>query len=283
MTSEGNVGQKGRWFTALLLPYSEHSGFWGRDAALFHEGFRSCGIDARYVALGEDRIDDSRGLLLAPQHKMENAAWWKQWELKGVVLYSWALPKFEPVARAIKNAGIRLVIILDTEAIMSPKVWPSMYVRLMWLTEREARKPLPLARALIKTVVASFGWRYRGMTKHLECADLLVLPSPLARERYARFLSGLGRTDLISRLKFIPYPISAGMTYAGSQSKRKLLIAVGRWERLQKNPVLLIRALGKVLAQSPDYSARIVGSAEDYLRQLISRWTPRYAERIELT
>jgi glycosyltransferase involved in cell wall biosynthesis len=282
MVPEGNVGQKGRWFTVLLMQYYENPSFWERDAGLFHQGFRSLGIDSYFVALGEDRVDKERRLMLCPQAKLQDPSWWRQWELEGVVLYSWAIPKFEPIARAIKAAGLKLVLILDTQGIHSPHVWLSKYVRMRWIGEKEAGRWFPLAQALLRTAVNSFKGSYTSILAHLEHGDALAIPSRVAIERYGRFLAAVGRPDLKKNIRFIPHPVAAYMIYDPSRAKKPLLVAVGRWEMFVKNAPFLVKVLGRVLSEAPDYYVRIIGSGEDYVRKLVSGLDAGCRSRIEI-
>ena len=91
----------GRWFAVILLQYNLRDPFWDRDAGLFHEGFKANGVDSRFVALGDPAMEQRPDLVLASQPQMEDPAWWRQWNLEGVVLYSWALPRFTRVTRAL--------------------------------------------------------------------------------------------------------------------------------------------------------------------------------------
>src|SRR5277367_1310178 len=100
-----NVPRKpGRWLWAIPMVYSEDGAFWVRDGGLICRGFRMLGVDARFVALGQPGERNDVPLITCTLEQMQQAAWWKRLEVDGVLLSSWALPRYEPIARAIKSA-----------------------------------------------------------------------------------------------------------------------------------------------------------------------------------
>jgi glycosyltransferase involved in cell wall biosynthesis len=278
-----NVPRKpGRWLWAIPMVYSEEGAFWVRDGGLAVLGLRMVGVDARFVALGQPGERKDGPSLTCTLGQMQEAAWWKQWEVDGVFLNSWALPRYELIARAIKSAGLRVILMLDNEGIVSPHVWPWRYLRQKYFVEKDGKKWLPACRALLKTAAASFRLRHAGTIRHLEHAELIVLPSPLAQQRYSHYLLAMKRGDLISRLRCAPYAVVTEMSYESTVAKKPVIIAVGRWQSLQKNTPLLLRILERVLSEQPQYSARIIGSGAEIVQKLAQRLKPDCRSRIEI-
>ena len=272
----------GRWLWAIPLGYSEEGSFWVRDGGLVCLGFRMLGIDARFVALGQPGERTDVPLITCPLEQMREAAWWKQWNVEGVLLNSWASPRYEPIARAIKNAGLRVILMLDNEGIVSPHVWAWRYLQQKYFIEKDGRKRFSACRAILKTMAASLRVRHAGTIRHLEHAELIVLPSPLAQERYSHYLQAMKRGDLISRLRFAPYAVVKEMRYESATAKKPIIISVGRWESPQKNSPLLLRVLEYVLKVRPQYSARIIGSGSEIVEGLAQRLQPDCRTRIEI-
>src|SRR5580658_2666784 len=106
--------KRGRWLWAIPMEYSEDGAFWVRDGGLICRGFKMLGVDARFVALGQPGERKDMPLITCSLEQMRQADWWKQWDVDGVLFASWALPRYEPIARAIKVAGIKLILMLDT-------------------------------------------------------------------------------------------------------------------------------------------------------------------------
>lgn len=272
----------GRWFAVLVMKYFEGGGFWDRDAGMYLQGFQALGIDARFVALGEPAVSTDRPLILCAQAQMEDAQWWRQWNLEGVVLYSWALPRFTGIIRALNQAGIKVVLLLDTDGVMLPQIWPARYLEVKYHYAKASGKLLPWADALARTLFGSFTSRQAGTVEHLAYASRIALPSPISLQRYARFLSVLGRADLISKLVMIHHPVVNQMRYAAGTAKRPVIIAVGNWQLHLKGAPLLVRTLGVVLAREPAYSARLIGAGADALRRLVQALPSEVQTRIQV-
>jgi glycosyltransferase involved in cell wall biosynthesis len=240
------------------------------------------GMDSRFVALGEPGMREDVPLITCTPEQMEDPKWWGQWELEVVLLYSWALPGYEPIARAIKTAGIKVVIVLDTDGIVSPHVWPAVSLKHKYAVEREGNRWLPGLRALLKTAVSSFKARHAGTLRHLRHADLIVLPSPLAKQRYSRFLLALQCPDLAGRLRYAPYAATPDMIYDARITKKPVVVALGRWQTVQKNTPLLGRVLESLLREQPQYSVRIIGEGIEHVRNHLRAAIAQYGPRVDL-
>ena len=97
-----------RWLTAIPMSYSEDPAFWTRDGGLMCLGFRKAGFDSRFVALGPPCIREDLPLVLGTFEQFHDPAWWSQLGAHGVFLTSWGAPRFEGIARAIKQSGALL-------------------------------------------------------------------------------------------------------------------------------------------------------------------------------
>ena len=279
-----NVSTKpGRWLWAIPIDYSEDGGFWKREGGLVVLGLRMLDVDARFVALGTPGERSDMPLINCTLEQMQQSAWWKQWGVDAVVLNAWALPFHEPIARAIKSAGLKLILIMDTEGIVSPHVWPLRYLLQSYFLLKDERRLIPPVGVLFKTGIRFVRARHAGIMRHLEHGDMIVLPSPLALQRYARYLSSMRRGDLNSRLRFIPYAAVKEMTYDPLIPKKHIIIAVGRWQTHQKNTPLLLRVLQRVLTEQPHYSARIIGSGAEVVKKLAQNLSADCRSRIDIT
>jgi len=56
--------------------------------------------------------------------ELRSITWWKEQEFDQVILYSWGATRFTPIARAIKKAGIHLIVHLDMNTVI-PSIWKS--------------------------------------------------------------------------------------------------------------------------------------------------------------
>jgi glycosyltransferase involved in cell wall biosynthesis len=264
------------------MVYSDEGNFWVRDGGLVIRGMRMLGVDARFIALGQPGERNDVPLITCTLEQMREAAWWKQWKAETVLLTSWALPRYEPIARAIKDAGSKLILVLDTEGLVSPHVWPWRYLLQKYSTQRDAGKWCPAGWALLKTAAACFRRHHAATIRHLEHSDLIVLPSPLAQQRYSRFLLAMNRGDLTGRLRWAPYAVVKEMTCEPSIPRKNVIIAVSRWQTHQKNTPLLVRVLERVLSEQPRYSARVIGGGSEVVQNLTQHWKADCRARLDI-
>jgi glycosyltransferase involved in cell wall biosynthesis len=276
------TGKPGRWFCAIPLVYRDKWSFWVRDGGLVCLGLRTLGMDAKFVALGQPGTREDVPLITCTLEHMMDAAWWKQWGLEGVILCSWALPRYEPIARAVKTAGCKLILTYDVANIASPYVWPRMYLREKYHLDRDEGHRFSAIRAVLKTMLHSVPRYHAGTLAHLSHADRIVVSSPLALQRYRRHLLALKRADLAGRVRTVPYPVVKEMSHDPGIPKKPMLVAAARWESFFKNAPLLMRVLGRVLAEQPEYTAKIAGSGAETLRALAGKLDASCRSRIEI-
>lgn len=260
-------------FTCIPVRFGGNARFFTRNVGLLSVGFQALGIDSRPIMPGPPMEDDDPRLLRTDYVNLTRASWWSGLQLDGVVLYGWALPRYTPIARAIKQAGLPLFLYLDAIGLWSPWTNGMDFVRNYW-TYSTRSFPGPLGWLRFLVIARSFFPPALDVPRlrKLSLADAVGLPSPWALEstrRYARFF---GFDSLLPKLHLTPPPIDPVMAYAG-QPKQNRVICVGRWHRpdwAQKNPALLLEALALFLRQTPGTSAVIVGGGAQALGQ--TRW-----------
>lgn len=280
----GHKGGAAKWLTAMPLAYGENPLFWERDAGLLCLGLRELGRDTRLVLQGEPGELRDAPLILGRREDFTNPAWWSRWGAAGVVLNSWGAPRFEPVARAIKAAGLRLVVRLDSNGDKSPRLDVRRYYDFLYLYHRERSHPAPRLAAALKTLVyfTVLAAHDGPMCAHLAHADLVTIESPVACERFGELLRRLGRADLINRLRVLPHPVLDAFQ-PGSGTRQPVILAAGRWESPFKDAPKLARVLGAVLSAEPSASAQVFGGGDALLRRELARLPDAARARITVS
>lgn len=276
--------RRGSWACTIALPYSEDGGFWDRDAGLLCKGIQLLGVPCKLMAFGEPFEDRQKPLVLGTRAQMEDAHWWKQQGLEGVILYAWAVRQFEPISRAISSAGLKLILVLDNDGLVSPHVAPWRYFFQKYCQENELHKFKLYAGLLagLKTFAASRRAHHSGRLRHLSHAMAFALPSPLAKEKFRRFLIAMGREELAQRTRFVPYAVTSDMVYDPKVRKESAVVVVGRWGTVQKNTPLMVEVLERMLSARPDYRAYIVGTGLEFVRKRFRKMNCESDERIRL-
>lgn len=256
--------------------------FWQRDAGLVCLGFRAIGVESKFIALGATSPRDNLPLILANREQAEDAAWWRQRQPDGVVL--WAAHRVDAIARAIKAAGARLVVHLDTDGYCSPRAGFWSYLRGTADAFRaDGRRPAWLLAAL-KTFL--YHWipqlHDHGFQSLAATADLLTINSPLAEQRVRRLFAQWGKSNLAEKVNLIPSPLALDATYDPGVAKQPQIVAAGRWQSYQKDAPKALRVLWRVLQAHPGYSALMIGSGVEMLERSRARLPAGTQARIKL-
>ncbi len=270
--------------TATPMLYGESQGFFARDAGLLCLALRELGVNSRFVALGEPHVPDEPPLILGRPDQFTDASWWRQWNADAVVLNSWAAPRYEPVARAIKSSGAKLMVRLDSDGCKSPRAGFGHFLGFTYSLARDGHTPLPGLYALAKTLAFRFAPALHdsGMLAHLAHADVIGIESPRAAERLSDFLAQLGRTELAARVRVVPHPVREEFKLNTAAAKQRKIIAVGRWDSHFKNAPLLVESLTLALEAEPDASAVIVGPGEQEVQCRTNKLSQDVRERIRV-
>lgn len=259
--------------------------FFSRDTGLLCRGFQSAGYECKVIMPGVAKPDDSTDLLRCSFSDLEDPAWWKARELDLVVLYAWVKPRHLPIAKAIRQAGIKLVQSMDTAGLQSPysdfKSWAACSMMMCSMPQGWQRRMRALARSLRDWIPSLF--EKKRLRMMAEC-DALAVVSPPAYESINQYARTLGSPDVAKKTVVIPHPVSDEMQYDG-RAKEKKLIVVGRWghaDATQKDPVFHLRIIEKFLAAHPAWSADFIGNSATSLTPQLRTWSPEVSSRIEL-
>ena len=274
----------GNWLTAIPLPYTGGDAFWGRDAGLTCLGMRGLGVNCRFVALGPESQPADAPAILTSFDNMQRADWWKQWQAEAVLFNCWAAPRYEPVSRAIREAGSKLIVRLDTDGVTSSRTHFREYLSKMYCGFHEERKPAAALQALAKALLFRLCPSVHDdkVLRHLRHADCIAIESPRALQRYEQYLAACGAPELGAKLRVIPHPVAEIFRHDPGVPKERRLVAVGRWESIFKDTPLLVRTLVQVLRREPDYCATVIGSGADLVERLLARRGADVRARIEV-
>ncbi len=206
--------------------------------------------------------DDQREHLIRTEYRnLFSVEWWKSLGIDALVLYSWGAPRYRGIARAVRRAGIRMVLHMDTSGdfISCDSSDSSIWHRgLRWLRNK---------------VVDVF------RSAHLRLADVITM-CPTAAEAVSRY-PFYGKW-VAERCFPMPCPVSPSCCYRG-EYKEKLVLCIGRWDDIkQKRPEMLMETLEIYYAKGGTAESHIIGTVTDALREWHSRLPSAMAEKVRL-
>ena len=251
------------------MPFSGDARFFTRDSGLFSRALQSLGIESRPVMPGPAQEGDMAELMRVPYKKLEEPDFWKSLGLDGLILYSWAAPRYLPVAQAVKEAGIPFLVNVDSCGLVSrpanPSRWWIDWVPYLWSRATSFTE----AGRFAARIVDNLGF-YRVAQRRLEtyqAASVVCGVSPLAVQWLKREACYFGRPDLANKIFYLPHPQLRFFSHS-NVGKEKCVISVARWERedwAQKNPAVLLKALDIFLRNCPDWKTTVIGTGASKL------------------
>lgn len=221
-----------------------------------------------YPAFDSDEVD----LLRTDYDNLESVAWWRNLEIDGLIFYCWGDPRYTKIAKAIRQAGIRLLINMDTGGLLTPVVERGNFYRAL------AASQVRRFGVALGAVVAPLQFLRLSMPqikdfpriRCLENADVIAAISPIAQGRIQAYLRHYGEGSMADRVAMIPHPVNFHFQYGGHK-KLNQVICVGRWDDPVKDVTLAAQTLISVLKQNPEYHALFVGSGSAIVRDLFEK------------
>lgn len=212
-----------RIFACTPVSFHADEKFWIRDTGLICRHLRMLGVESKCIMLGPAYADDidTEYVIRAELRDLKSSSWWRAQELDGVVLYSWAIPRYTSVARAVREAGIPFSVHWDGGGDLRPDEG------LPWF-----QKPWEYLKFRVQDYLRA---------KHLALADVVTIAPSVRDFLCARYV--YRRAHLAEKAIASPCPVSSKFCYEG-QPKDNLIIAIGRWDdEEQKRPDFLMRTL----------------------------------------
>lgn len=192
------------------MAFHANRGFHIRDSGLIARHLRLLGLESKCIMPLPYYDDDTErdNLIRVEMKKLRDPAWWSSLGIDGVVLYSWAAPRYGAIARAIRRAGLWLSIHLDT----SGNFWGDTWKNAGFFAKLKLCWRMPVTDFL--------------RARHLRCADVITASPPVREVLRHRFLYGAAIAD---KVQVMPCPVARECTYDGTR-KEPLILFIGRWD-----------------------------------------------------
>lgn len=167
-----------KWYTCTPVSFKGDHTFFSRDSGAFCKAFQRIGVESRAIMPTPAQEGDDPDLIRTEYANLKDAAWWKSLGIDGVILYAWGVGKYLPIARAIHDAGIFLVVYMDSSGLFFPwQYWlpiaKNMYTKDVFIHGKIKGSAFFLLRLLKQH---TWNLASRGRRKHLDSGDMV--PSP---------------------------------------------------------------------------------------------------------
>lgn len=245
--------------TCTPVAFHANSYFYTRDTGLICRELRALGHECRVIMPLPAHEDDLQVVELqrVPRSLLSSTDWWKAQGLDAVMLYSWGDPRYTGIARAIRKAGIRLMIHFDSSG--------ELHEHLM----RPGNKVINRAKDILINLVRS---------RHLSYADDITTSLPCMEKLRSDSYYGCRIAD---KCREFPTPVNSCFRYDGS-GKEARIICTGNWENPVKRVSLLTQTLECVLARHPVVRVDICGPLTPAIQTWQKTLPPASRERVLL-
>lgn len=246
--------------TPVAFAANEH--FFIRDTGLISRTLQSMGIESKCIMpLPYHDSDQREGIIRTEYKNLRSVSWWKSLGIDAVILYSWGAPKYIPIARAIKKAGVKLMIHMDTSGDFEGWRWPHM---------NRLSKIYRYLKIQIQDCLRSL---------HLKYADIITAGAPVLthisnRRYFGKWIEERGFP--------MSNPISPHCKYNGAK-KLDIILCIGRWnDKTQKRPEMMMDTLSHYYQKGGQAITKIYGTITDDIRQWHSTLSEKIAQKIHL-
>lgn len=245
------------------IAFPANAGFWIRDTGLISTSLREMGVESKCIMPLPHHDDDhhTSHLIRTKYENLSSVSWWKSLEIDAVILYSWGAPRYTLIARAIRKAGIKLVLHMDTSGNF----------------EGCDYSELPFLKKLRRLFLVKLHDLVRSC--HMRYADVITCSQPAASAIRERLFYG---TYVEERNYPFANPVASRCKYNG-ENKENVILAVGRWnDERQKRSRFLMLSLECLYKGGCSAETKIFGSITDEMRDWHRSLAEDVAEKIRL-
>jgi glycosyltransferase involved in cell wall biosynthesis len=271
-----------RIFTGTPCNFDGTQDFFDRESGLTARGFESIGVSSGAITLGPKKTGDLPAMLRASWYELESPSWWSQQHLDALIFYTWGNPNYQRMVSAAKAAEIRVAQVTDTQGILSPLTDWKAHVRSAaahYWHEPIYKRYLRTLLKLPYTHTLGILRRDLPMARTLCSGDFFFAATPSATIRFQKLVKYLLGDAAKEKICFVPIPVNFHFSYKLGETKENEVIAVGRWDSMQKRTPLLMTTISHVLGRNPVVNFRIYGpttpSMEQWRNQMCTAWRKR--------
>lgn len=248
-----------RFATCTPVAFHANANFYSRDTGLICRELQALGAECRVImplpAYGDDL--PCRDLLRVAPGQLRSAAWWRKLGVDAVVLYSWGDPRYTRVARAIRKAGLKLIIHFDSSGELHEH------------QQRPGHKLLNKAKDYLIN-------RLRRL--HLSYAHYITTSSPCIDSFRNDPAYG---NSIASRCIEFPTPVESCFRYDG-RPKQPRILCTGSWHLPVKRTEFMMRSIGMLLNRHKHAEIDICGRAIPEIMHWKEQQPPHISRRIHL-
>lgn len=187
------------------------------------------------------------------QEDLDRPATWHAAGADAAFVVTWL--RMSKTLEALREAGVRTVAITDSDGQVGSSAQPRALLRYALAMNPTARAKARVLAAVLREIILHRVRLSNHDREHLastRASDVVVFGHRRGAECFAHFLRHHGHADLRHRIAIVPPAVHEIYTRVPvGEHRSPRLVAVGRWDSVQKNAPLLAAALALALRQRP--------------------------------
>ena len=196
-------------------------------------------------------------------------AFWKRIRPDLLVVVTWLSMHDELVAA--REAGARVVAITDSDGQVGFGVHRRHQLYRSVMQHVSLRDRIGAVKYFGRRLLNRREESAR-ILRSIEASDSVLSPTNIAVENVGRFLQEEDRIDLFARVGVCPYPVDSRFIEPPPKSKTSRMVAVGRWDSMQKDGRLLRDALARYCAGGGLAETHLFGAGMEMFQPLSARY-----------
>lgn len=279
--------KKIKWYTCTPVAFKGDHTFFCRDTGIICKGFQALGIESRAIMPLPAQEGDYEDVLRTEYANLESATWWAGLEIEGVVFYTWGAPRYNKIVKAARQAGLKIVVCMDTSGNFFPFIeWMSgvkgiiraqqfeepFFVRRWWNIFLYCAYHHTLGLLMVQ-------WR---RWQHWGCADVVGFCTKQGVLNLKRFRWLLG-DNVFNKIALLGSPVASYFCYDPKQKKEDSVIVVGRWDdERYKRTSMLLSVLENFVSRNSSFVCNVVGHTPESVYQWHAQLSEGLKSRIVL-
>ena len=246
-----------RFATCTPVAFHANASFYTRDTGLICRELQRLGHECRVIMPLPAREDDlpTGELLRTPLNNLYRASWWRSLKLQAVVLYSWGDPRYTGIARAIRRAGLQLIIHFDSSGELHEHLQRGGIINKLKDVAINALRHVHLRYA-------------HAITTSRPCVEALV------RDPFYG-------PAIAARCREFPGPVNSCFQ-CSNHTRQPRIICTGSWQQPVKRARLMMQTLETSLCKHPTAQADICGTLTPELQAWHAALPAALHQRIHL-
>jgi len=211
------------------------------------------------VCMRNDAGEAAFPVVETSREKMADPWFWRSLGLDAAFFFCWL--RGSAPARALTEAGVRVVLRADNDGQSSVRVFPGAASLMTMIPDGNPVRVLRRFRHLARRYMSLYRQEDSELLATVEASFAVAIESQEAAANLAKIFRYYGRAELAGKIHVVPHSVSDAFLRdpVGPSNRPPRVYCGGRWDDPQKDARLLCRTIDRVLAADPEIEFIVAG------------------------